>query len=343
MRYLYIGLVLACLAFAYLYLYHRDSLGPLFEEDDPDVKVLHRERSEFGSIRVEEEHRLFLMKDGLARKSPQRKLLYDGTLHDMQFPTTDFELVQILAPFLQVNRALGTACWYDLGLYEVPNRLEPATYYHRIGPMGEFFAAVCSGPHERAPVAFIGLGAGSVAAHARPDQPITFYEVDPALIRVARGHFSFLRDSPAKINFVEGEPREKLALAPDQQYRLIVVNPVGGPFTPANCMTREAIQLFLRKLTDDGVVALHISNRNLEQAPVLGNIVRDLKVAGLYQFDDRGEILGKNYSEWVLIAKQAKNFGALLKNEHWETLKPNPAFPLWTDQNQDLKAARRKK
>ena len=63
---------------------------------------------------------------------------------------------------------------------------EPLTYYHRTGPFGQAFRQlpVVSGAAE---IAAVGLGVGSLASYALPGQRWTFYEIDPAVERMARG------------------------------------------------------------------------------------------------------------------------------------------------------------
>jgi hypothetical protein len=313
-------------------MFHRDWL---FADDDPNTVAIHRERSDFGRILVEDYSPPFA-------QTSYRRLLYSGTLHDVQFLTSDLDLAQLLALTLPVNHGLGTVCLHQVAWHDSNTRLIPLTYYHRSGPLGQAFPVVCQGEHERAPVAFIGLGGGSVAAYARAGQPITFYEIDPVLIRIVRDHFTFLRDCCGKMDMVVGEPRAKMAEAADGAYRLIVVNPVGGIYTPHNCLTREAVQLFMRKLSPGGVMALHVSHRELEVGPVLGNIASDLKLAALYQYDNDDEHFAKNTSEWVLIARQPADFGTLRRDERWVALKADPTFPLWTDAEQNVHGARRR-
>lgn len=311
----------------------------------PDEHEVHREYGEFGTLRVERRklHEGFFLND---KDGPCYRLLYSGTLHDMQCRTSDAEVIQCLLPTLGADHTLGPVCWLALGRLRllVPGRFDPMTYYHRSGPLGQVYQVLCSGAHAGREVAFIGLQAGSPASYANPGQPITFYEIDPALVRVAQTWFTYLRDSQGKVQLIVGPPRAKLAEAEDKRFRLIVVNPVGGEFTPANLLTREAVQLYLRKLADDGVVALHISNRYLDQAPVLGNIAKDLDVAGLWQSDRPDlSIPGRSFSEWVILARKKEQFGPLLQDKRWQPLKGNANYPLWTDQAIDLGPVRFKK
>src|SRR4030095_5489058 len=73
-------------------------------------------------------------------------------------------------------------------------RREPLSYYHRTGPSAVRFSLV---PHLREPgeIAAIGLGVGTLSTYAQPGQQWTFYEIDPAVERIARDerYFTYLK------------------------------------------------------------------------------------------------------------------------------------------------------
>ena len=74
-------------------------------------------------------------------------------------------------------------------------RQEPLSYYSRSGPIGQVFAEV-PGASQATEVAVVGLGVGSLASYAGPAQRWTFYEIDPAVERIARNpdYFTYLED-----------------------------------------------------------------------------------------------------------------------------------------------------
>src|SRR5205823_13524169 len=105
-----------------------------------------------------------------------------------------------------------------------PGRLDvPLSYYSRIGPIGQVFGEL--GPRLHA-VGAVGLGSGALAAYGRPGDRYTFYELDPAVGRIASNprYFTYLRDSRAAVEVVVGDGRLKLATAPDRAYDLIVLD-----------------------------------------------------------------------------------------------------------------------
>ncbi len=89
---------------------------------------------------------------------------------------------------------------------------EPSTYYSRSGPIGQLFAAIK--PRLDRPgtcLAVVGLGAGTLAAYANSAQRWTFYEIDPAIERIALDprFFTDLRDCDAAV--ARGRPGRRAA------------------------------------------------------------------------------------------------------------------------------------
>ena len=75
-------------------------------------------------------------------------------------------------------------------------------------------------------------------------------------------------------------------------------------------MTREALQLYLRKLAPGGSIAFHISNRYLNLEPVLVEIARDARIAGDRRrrhdrHAERRRMAFKMDSKWVVLSRKA--------------------------------------
>ena len=219
---------------------------------------------------------------------------------------------------------------------------EPLAYYHRTGPVGQVFEAFNTAP--AAPrVAIVGLGAGSLACYAEPGQDWTFYEIDPAVQRVADDprYFTFLKRSRAgKLNVVLGDARLRLREAPERQYGLLILDAFSSDAIPVHLLTREAMHLYLEKLADGGLIVLHISNRRLDLKPVVANLAND---AGLVCFhrDDLAisaneSAQGKEASQWVILARAKEDLRSLPSDQRWQPLYARPSFGLWTDDFSDI-------
>jgi hypothetical protein len=216
-------------------------------------------------------------------------------------------------------------------------RDEPLTYYHRTGPIGQVFAAF-SGPDAKPRVALVGLGTGSLASYGEPGQRLTFYEIDPAVVRIARDPrwFTFLRDSRARIDVVLGDARLRLAEAPAGAYGLLVVDAFSSDAIPVHLITREALRLYAAKLAPRGVMAFHISNRFVDLEPVLAELARDAGLTARIEYDGADPAVGKQGSIWVLMARAEGDFGSLTQDSRWRPLAERPGTAVWTDDFSNL-------
>lgn len=115
----------------------------------------------------------------------------------------------------------------------------------------------------------VGLGAGTLAAYARPEDAIDFWDIDPKVIRVARDFFTFLPDSRGKIHVQEQDGRKGLESSPTE-YDLIVIDAFSGDAIPPHLLTREALALYFHHLERrQGLLVVHTSNRYSKLFPIV--------------------------------------------------------------------------
>ena len=276
----------------------------------PDGPVLHAERNFFGVSRVTN-----------SANGRFRYLVHAGTLHGAQ--------------------SLDPA-----------RSREPLSYYSSSGPAGSILRAVqaktlygSAGDLRRPRWSVVGLGAGAMACYAKPGESLTFYEIDPAMTSIALDsrYFTFLSQCQPAAQIVLGDARLKLRDAQDGSYDLMVVDAFSGDSIPMHLMTREALALYLRKLTPDGVLAFHISNHYLRLEPIFGALARDAGLVCLMD-DDTGvsqeEIdAGKSPSQWVVMARDRANLGALGSDSRWVPIAESPVTRVWTDDYSNLISA----
>lgn len=199
-----------------------------------------------------------------------------------------------------------------------PGPPRPMTYYHQRGPVGHIFASL---PPERVKkVGVVGLGTGAVASYARPGQEWTFYEIDPAVVRVARdtNYFRFLSECQGdKCDVVLGDARRHLTKAPDGCYDVIILDGFCSDAIPVHLLTREAIALYVSKLAPNGVIAMHVSNNHLDLPPLIRRLADDHspKLAVRYCHDsplDAERADGKTESQWMLLARADADLAPML-------------------------------
>ncbi|MBA4117017.1 MAG: fused MFS/spermidine synthase, partial [Rubrobacter sp.] len=213
----------------------------------------------------------------------------------------------------------------------------PTTYYHSTGPIGQVFDALPEDVTSRPAV--IGLGTGTMSCYNKPSQRMTFYEIDPLIEGVARNEnlFTYLRDCPGEKEVVLGDARLSMAEAPNGSYGVIVADAFSSDAIPVHLMTREAIDMYFDKLQDNGVLAIHISNRHLELEPVLGNVAQDAGLTCRAQYDTEQEgIPGKFVSHWVVMTREEGNLGGMADDERWRPCDQDSGSAVWTDDYSNL-------
>ncbi len=213
-------------------------------------------------------------------------------------------------------------------------RREPLTYYYRTGPIGQMFAALPV--PAQGSVAVVGLGTGTLAAYGKKDQRWTFFEIDPAVERIARNpaFFTYLQDSSADIEVTLGDARLSLARSA-RKYDRIILDAYSSDAVPIHLITREALALYMSRLKENGVVAFHISNRHLDLEPVLAGLARDAGLICLIQRDmdiaAAESAAGKSISVWAIMARNRAHLGALAQDRRWTVAREQPNMALWTD------------
>ncbi|MGE0711621.1 MAG: spermidine synthase [Planctomycetota bacterium] len=212
----------------------------------------------------------------------------------------------------------------------------PLAYYNATGPAGDVFTLVARDRRAER-VGLVGLGVGTMAAYGKPGRRFTYFEIDEAVVRIAREQFHYLRDSQAEIDVVLGDGRLQLAEQPDGTFGLLVLDAFSSDAIPTHLITREALELYLRKLQPHGLILFHISNRYLDLRPVLGNLARDLELVarGRYHRDEELSVEDKKAgilaSNWVVLGRAPEDLGGLLALPSWTPVEPDPRLRTWTD------------
>ncbi|MGL6074948.1 MAG: spermidine synthase [Fimbriiglobus sp.] len=219
-----------------------------------------------------------------------------------------------------------------------PHPPRPLMYYHHKGPVGHFFAKFPSPKR----VAAVGLGVGAMADYTTGNSHWTFYEIDPDVLRLARdsGHFHFLPSAKGRVDYVLGDARLKLAQEPDQHFDLIVLDAFSSDAIPVHLLTQEAFALYAQKLTKNGVLLMHLSNRYLDLVPLVTRLGEshsehfETRVNNDFATDTERDD-GKFPSTWVLLTRQPSHLGPLDSDRRFQPTRPTPG-PTWTDSHSDL-------
>ena len=209
------------------------------------------------------------------------------------------------------------------------------TYYCPSSGVGEAILARDEGIPQR--IGVIGLGTGTLASYGRAGDSVRIYEINPIVLKLANSQFSYLKDTPAKVDVEMGDARLSLEREPSQGFDVLAVDAFSGDSIPVHLLTREAIQLFFKHLKPHGILAVHISNRYLDLKPVVAAAAADLgKVSLLFERDETDDEPYCYGSTWVLVVdKSLRETRRSLFEQGFEIF-PTAGFRTWTDDYSNL-------
>jgi hypothetical protein len=210
-------------------------------------------------------------------------------------------------------------------------RLKPQAYYTGVHD----FIDLLPDDVQQKPVAITGLGIGTLACYIKDNQDVDIYEIDPVVIKIANNDklFTYMRDCKGNKNTILGDARINLQKASEKKYGIMLMDAYSSDSLPIHLLTKEALQIYLDKLDDNGVIAFHISNRHLDLKPVLSGLSDALNLTG-YSVIYKHKPMSKNdlrtTNEWVLLSKNPNIFQKISNNKKWQPLDNNKQI-LWTD------------
>jgi hypothetical protein len=223
-------------------------------------------------------------------------------------------------------------------------RCKPLVYYTPRTPIGQVFVGKAAlQPNLR--IGVVGLGAGSVAAYSRPGDRLTFFEIDPLVVKISTNprNFSYTTEcARGAIDYVIGDARLTLARQPPGSFDLLLIDAFSSDAVPAHLLTVEAMRGYLGKLKPDGVLILHLSNRNLDLMDPAQAVARAAGGWALAQEYRPAE--GAGQSGWeskedaVIVAKSHAALAPFRATGKWRTVDPFKARP-WTDDYMNLAGA----
>jgi SAM-dependent methyltransferase len=201
---------------------------------------------------------------------------------------------------------------------------DPRGYYDRRGPLADVIALAQSrGPQE---IAIIGLGSGGITAYERPVDHITYFEIDPAVVKIASDPslFTYLSQAPNRPKIVTGDARLEIAKVPDATFDLLILDAFSGDSIPTHLLTVEAFRDDLRVLKPGGLLLMHVSNRYYELSPAVAAGCRQLGLTTLSRLftPTQAEVDdGATASEWAVAAQKPDQLASLTARG-WTTTTP---------------------
>jgi SAM-dependent methyltransferase len=219
---------------------------------------------------------------------------------------------------------------------------QPTTYYQAGSGVGQAMltAPALYGPGAR--IGVVGLGTGTLACYAQPGQDWRFFEIDPAVVHLARdsGAFTFLRLCAPKARILLGDARLRLSELPRASLDLLALDAFSSDAVPMHLMTAEAFATYARVLSPEGLLLVHISNRFLALGPVVAAAAKSSGWQGLRMVHvptaleraQEGAV-----SDWIALSRSPRTLSALqARSGDWRPLVAEPGFAGWTDDHASL-------
>ena len=218
-------------------------------------------------------------------------------------------------------------------LLDPETRMTPIMYYFIGGGIADVYETAPPGRR----MAVLGLGAGAAASYVKPGETMVYYEIDPDNEGIARHWFSFLDECRGRVRVVVGDGRLGLQNSdrPEPPYDIIHMDAFTGDGIPTHLLTREAVRVYLERLSGNGVILFHVSNRYYELRPVIKAIAAELGLAGAVNVPTpKTELKANQSATWcVVLARNPDRLAALVR-KGWIPFGPGDGLrevTPWTD------------
>jgi spermidine synthase len=180
-------------------------------------------------------------------------------------------------------------------------------------------------------VGLVGLGTGTLLTYGKPDDYFCIYDIDPAVVELAQTYFTYLKQTAARYDVVVADARLALEREAPQAFDLLILDALNGDAIPMHLLTVQALQLYLRHLRPDGVLAIHITNHYLDLRPLVSGMAMRAGYDNVLVQSQPSENLGWYRAHWALLSKNQQFLqGPALQQAR--SLSTTPAERIiWTD------------
>jgi hypothetical protein len=220
---------------------------------------------------------------------------------------------------------------------------DPLTYYAPRSGVGLALANLPGLYGANARVGIVGLGAGTVSCYARPGQDWRFYEIDPAIAKIARdpAKFTFLSRCLPNVPIEIGDARIVLDGETTGGLDVLVIDAFSSDAVPMHLLTREALAIYRKRLAANGLLLMHISNRFLDLEPILAAAKADGWHTILRDYNASADEAKRGYatSAWVALARNPAMLERLKTasgKDEWRALNGRAGFNSWTDDHASI-------
>jgi spermidine synthase len=238
-------------------------------------------------------------------------------------------------PTTRFRRLLHGGTEHGTQFLDPQKRHQPTSYYSASSGIALAFERSRQLAEGRSlSIGVVGLGTGAIAAYGRPGYSMTFFEINPQVVKLARSEFTYLTDSAATVDVKEGDGRLLLEHEPGK-FDLLAIDAFSGDAIPMHLLTKEAIALDLEHVRPDGALAIHISNQFVDLEPALARLSIEMGLTARVVSDDppgsEDDSSPLAASDWVLLARDPKWFDDPKLADQAEPLEDPLPGPAWTD------------
>lgn len=199
--------------------------------------------------------------------------------------------------------------------------------------------AICQHPNFKSGkplrVGILGLGIGVLVSYSRTNDFYRCYEISPEAMYCATNIFTFIKESPAHIELIPGDARKSMEneiKAKDKPFDILYVDAFTGDNLPYHLSTKEAFELYFKRLKPDGILAVNISNWHLNLAPLMRCVSEhfDIPVVAIQQLGNLPKI--RFGSAWAFFMRNPPDNFEFPQDARFINLEAVKAFPLPTDE-----------
>lgn len=215
-------------------------------------------------------------------------------------------------------------------------RTTPITYFYPGASMGDVFGVLDQKPFPQN-IAILGLGIGSLVCYPHEGRHFDLFEIDPVVKRIAENKalFTFLSDCGSPHDIILGDGRLQIDKMPDASYDAIFLDAFSSDNIPVHIITREAFEIYLRKLKPGGIIVSNISNNFLNLAPVLNALAQDLNLQAVFKISIGQEVdktgVEDASSIFAVLSRRGEDLGALPQTTGWREFRGAERPRVWTD------------
>ena len=216
-------------------------------------------------------------------------------------------------------------------------RRQATTYYGPTSGIGRTITTLRdASPGQPQRVGLIGLGVGTLATYGRAGDHYRIYELNPAVLDLAKRRFSYLADSVAEIVTPLGDARLVLEREAPQRLNVLAVDAFSSDSIPVHLITREAMAAYRRHVPEGGAIVFHISNRYLELTGVVRQLADSIGWTAMRVEDEPPKDSDGYHSDWIVVTGNPALIQALREQAKAKEAAADPRLKPWTDDYNNL-------